>query len=324
MNSAIQCLSNTAALTRFFLTDAYKEEINRTNPLGMRGELATQFGRLIKKLWNGEATSVTPSAFKATLSTFAPQFTGYQQHDAQELLAFLLDGLHEDLNRLETKPYIEAVEGGNGKPDVEVADTAWANHKKRNDSVIVDFFHGQYRSQLTCPDKNCGNISVTFDPFMYLTLPMPEEGSSCNLQESINIFTSEEQLGEDNEWFCPKCKQNRQAYKKLGLWKLPKVLVLHLKRFQHTRYRRKKIGSIVDFPVEGLDMGAFLLDNSPWKQGSNMYDLFAVSNHLGSLGGGHYTAFAYNSEKESWYVKAARRDTSCVLTPLPHQVLLRR
>jgi ubiquitin carboxyl-terminal hydrolase 4/11/15 len=166
MNSAIQCLSNTSELTRFFLTDAYKEEINRTNPLGMRGELATQFGRLIKKLWNGESTSVTPSAFKATLSTFAPQFTGYQQHDAQELLAFLLDGLHEDLNRLETKPYIEAVEGGDGKPDDEVADLAWGNHKKRNDSVIVDFFHGQYRSQLTCPDTNCGKISVTFDPFM--------------------------------------------------------------------------------------------------------------------------------------------------------------
>jgi ubiquitin carboxyl-terminal hydrolase 4/11/15 len=92
---------------------------------------------------------------------------------------------------------------------------------------------------------------------------MPEEGGSCSLQTSINEFTSEEQLGADNEWFCPKCKQNRQAYKKLGLWKLPNVLVLHLKRFQHTRYRRKKIGTLVDFPIESLDMGAFLLDTSP-------------------------------------------------------------
>ena len=110
MNSAIQSLSNAVPLTRYFRTDAYKDEINRTNPLGMRGELATQFGRLIKKLWNGEGASVTPSAFKATLSTFAPQFTGYQQHDAQELLAFLLDGLHEDLNRVQEKPYIETID----------------------------------------------------------------------------------------------------------------------------------------------------------------------------------------------------------------------
>ncbi len=37
--------------------------------------------------------------FKQVVGKFAPQFSGYQQHDSQELLAFLLDGLHEDLNR---------------------------------------------------------------------------------------------------------------------------------------------------------------------------------------------------------------------------------
>jgi len=52
--------------------------------------------------------SVTPRAFKAALARFAPQFAGYQQQDSQELLAFLLDGLHEDLNRVKKKHYIEA------------------------------------------------------------------------------------------------------------------------------------------------------------------------------------------------------------------------
>ena len=51
--------------------------------------------------------SVTPRAFKAALARFAPQFAGYQQQDSQELLAFLLDGLHEDLNRVKKKHYIE-------------------------------------------------------------------------------------------------------------------------------------------------------------------------------------------------------------------------
>ena len=47
---------------------------------------------------------------------FAPQFSGYQQQDSQELLAFLLDGLHEDLNRVKKKPYVE-IKDADGRPD---------------------------------------------------------------------------------------------------------------------------------------------------------------------------------------------------------------
>ena len=47
---------------------------------------------------------------------FAPQFSGYQQQDSHELLAFLLDGLHEDLNRIRKKPYIQ-LKDANGRPD---------------------------------------------------------------------------------------------------------------------------------------------------------------------------------------------------------------
>ena len=47
---------------------------------------------------------------------FAPQFSGYQQQDSQELMAFLLDGLHEDLNRIKKKPYVE-LKDANNRPD---------------------------------------------------------------------------------------------------------------------------------------------------------------------------------------------------------------
>lgn len=89
---------------------------------------------------------------------------------AQELLAFLLDGLHEDLNRVQQKPYNEAKDA-DGRSDKEVADEYWQNHKARNDSIIVDTCQGQYKSTLVCP--NCAKVSVTFDPFMYLSLPLP-------------------------------------------------------------------------------------------------------------------------------------------------------
>ncbi|KAF9329552.1 CSN-associated deubiquitinating enzyme Ubp12 [Podila minutissima] len=170
MNSALQCLSNTPDLTRYILAGAWRDELNRDNPLGMSGEVARAYANLIDKLWNGTSKVFSPRDFKSTIGRFAPSFTGYHQHDSQELLAFLLDGLHEDLNRILKKPYTE-VPDSNGRPDEEVAADCWNIHKARNDSIIVDLFQGQYKSTLVCPE--CEKVSVTFDPFMYLSLPLP-------------------------------------------------------------------------------------------------------------------------------------------------------
>lgn len=70
---------------------------------------------------------------------YAPRFQGYEQHDSQEFLEFLLDGLHEDLNRVRERPQVEAIEG-KGMADDEASSLSWEAHKKRNDSVIVDTF----------------------------------------------------------------------------------------------------------------------------------------------------------------------------------------
>uniref|UniRef100_H3BAQ6 Ubiquitin carboxyl-terminal hydrolase 4 n=1 Tax=Latimeria chalumnae TaxID=7897 RepID=H3BAQ6_LATCH len=170
MNSALQCLSNTPPLTEYFLEDEYEAEINRENPLGMKGEIAEAYAELVKQMWSGRNSYVAPRMFKTQVGRFAPQFSGYQQQDSQELLAFLLDGLHEDLNRVKKKPYLE-LKDANGRLDLVVAKEAWENHRLRNDSIIVDIFHGLFKSTLVCPE--CAKISVTFDPFCYLTLPLP-------------------------------------------------------------------------------------------------------------------------------------------------------
>ncbi|RVE73386.1 hypothetical protein OJAV_G00049000 [Oryzias javanicus] len=170
MNSALQCLSNAPPLTEYFLNDQYEAEINRENPLGMRGEIAEAYADLVKQMWLSRSSYVAPRTFKTQVGRFAPQFSGYQQQDSQELLAFLLDGLHEDLNRVKKKPYL-ALRDAEGREDEIVAKEAWKNHRLRNDSVIVDIFHGLFKSTLVCPE--CSKVSVTFDPFCYLTLPLP-------------------------------------------------------------------------------------------------------------------------------------------------------
>ncbi|XP_051825318.1 ubiquitin carboxyl-terminal hydrolase 11 [Antechinus flavipes] len=170
MNSALQCLSNVPPLTEYFLHNHYLKELNFCNPLGMKGEIAEAYADLVKQAWSGHHRSVVPRMFKTKVGHFASQFLGYQQHDSQELLSFLLDGLHEDLNRVKKKEYVELRDAA-GRPDQEVADEAWRNHKRRNDSVIVDTFHGLFKSTLVCPE--CGKVSVTFDPFCYLSVPLP-------------------------------------------------------------------------------------------------------------------------------------------------------
>ncbi|XP_078399300.1 ubiquitin carboxyl-terminal hydrolase 4 isoform X1 [Cetorhinus maximus] len=597
MNSALQCLSNTGPLTDYFLQGKYEEELNRENPLGMRGEIAEAYAELIKQMWSGRSSYVAPRMFKTQVGCFAPQFSGYQQQDSQELLAFLLDGLHEDLNRVKKKPYLE-LKDANGREDEVVAKEAWENHRLRNNSIIVDIFHGLFKSTLVCPE--CSKISVTFDPFCYLTLPLPmkkdrtmeiflvradssrptqyrivvpkmgaisdlctalsqisgvaaekmvvadvynhrfhktyrqdealnhimdrddifvyevpgvreedsesskcinlpvyfrekrmrssntpagtilfgqpllisvpsdnvtadslyelvlarisryvklckemyeghssgsqstdnglsselngindeveeemdlqnvvgdneenssepensqsdgsaadendkmengpikrtakenkqnckkklfsfsmvnaygtsdfssitEDGaflklnshstvaidwdseikktyyddqeaeayekhesmsqpqkkrSSVALRECIDLFTTMETLGEHDLWYCPTCKKHQQATKKFDLWSLPKILVVHLKRFSYNRYWRDKLDTLVEFPIRDLNMTEFVYNP---KAGPCIYDLVAVTNHYGGMGGGHYTAYAKNKIDGQWY-----------------------
>uniref|UniRef100_A0A674B6N5 ubiquitinyl hydrolase 1 n=1 Tax=Salmo trutta TaxID=8032 RepID=A0A674B6N5_SALTR len=179
MNSVIQSLSNTRELRDYFHDRAFENEINCNNPLGTGGRLAIGFAVLLRALWKGTHHAFQPSKLKAIVACKASQFTGYAQHDAQEFMAFLLDGLHEDLNRIQNKPYTETVDS-DGRLDEVVADEAWQRHKMRNDSFIVDLFQGQYKSKLVCPV--CSKVSITFDPFLYLPVPLPQK------QKVLTVF----------------------------------------------------------------------------------------------------------------------------------------
>ncbi|KAI8749325.1 ubiquitin carboxyl-terminal hydrolase 32 [Biomphalaria glabrata] len=174
MNAALQCVSNSWPLTQYFISNLHLFELNRDNPLGMKGHIAQRYGELIKDIWSGTSKTVAPLKLRWTIGKYAPRFNGFQQHDSQELLSFLLDGLHEDLNRVHNKPYVE-LKDSDGRPDREVAREAWENHLLRNQSIIVDLFHGILKSQVKC--KECGHVSVRFDPYSHLSLPLPMD--SC-------------------------------------------------------------------------------------------------------------------------------------------------
>lgn len=172
MNAALQCLSHNVVLYDFFLRDSnWKYQINYENPIGTHGNLVEAFVEFLHEVWSGMNTSIAPRLLKNAISSHAHQFKGDHQHDAHELLMILLDSIHEDLNRVHDKPYLDAV-FGNESNDLETSKLSWERHKKRNDSVIVDNFHGLLRSRLICP--NCKKTTIVFDPYLSLTIPLPE------------------------------------------------------------------------------------------------------------------------------------------------------
>lgn len=77
----------------------------------------------------------------------------------QELLAWLLDALHEDLNRVAKKQYVELKDSG-GRPDEVVAEEAWKLHLSRDHSIITDLFYGQLKSKV-CVLLNKPHIHMT-------------------------------------------------------------------------------------------------------------------------------------------------------------------
>ena len=136
----------------------------------------------------------------------------------------------------------------------------------------------------------------------YIEIPEKEEQNTeqdsgiITLKKCLKLFSSEEKLKEGDEWFCPQCKKHVLANKKMELYYTPKILIICFKRFiKHYTYWEKNDEDIL-FPINNLDLKEFII--GPDKDHS-VYDLFAISQHYGGTGFGHYTAVCKNFG--NWY-----------------------
>ncbi|XP_054868237.1 ubiquitin carboxyl-terminal hydrolase 2a isoform X2 [Amphiprion ocellaris] len=292
MNSILQCLSNTHSLRDYCLHNSHRRDLNnnsRTNTA-----LMEEFAKLIQTMWTSSSSeAVSPSEFKTQIQRYAPRFVGYNQQDAQEFLRFLLDGLHNEVNRVTVRPR-GTVEDFDHLPDEEKGKKMWSKYLEREDSKIVDLFVGQLKSSLTC--SHCGFCSTVFDPFWDLSLPIAKGYGEVSLMDCMRLFTKEDVLDGDEKPTCYRCKARRRCTKKFTIQKFPKILVLHLKRFSEAR-RTSKLSTFVNFPMKDLDLREFASENSI----NAVYNLYAVSNHSGTTMGGHYTAYCRNPNSGEWY-----------------------
>lgn len=198
--------------SNFYSAGRYQQDINQSNPLGHGGVIAKAYAQLMTQIWMGKQSSIGPHRLKSLMGEKVTSlFMGFGQHDSQEFMSFLLDAIHEDLNRNKTKPVIVEDQSDDGSDDlcdqspslsrakrkrvtaklVNKANKLWKQYKSFNDSIIIDLFCGQFKSILTCPD--CSKVSnqglrdhsrlvvlsfvlqrsITFDPFLYVPLPIP-------------------------------------------------------------------------------------------------------------------------------------------------------
>lgn len=117
-------------------------------------------------------------------------------------------------------------------------------------SIITDIFQGQTYNAVVC--NNCKHKHISFDNFFSLSLSLPKSSirmtHTCDLISCFNEFVKEEKMKSAEGFVCSNCKKTVDISKKIVIWRYPKVLVVHLKRFFCTTWRKEKLDTLIEVP----------------------------------------------------------------------------
>lgn len=294
--------------------------------------MAEELAQLCKELWSGKYKSIAPRDFRAVIGREHKIFATYDQQDSHEFLVLLIDLLNSELqfpmdmvseNREIFFHPLDHWKNCNFYPqkineNTHKSDVAWREFMKNMQSVIQQVFFGQIRSTVKC--RTCGFESATYDGFSHLSLELPQNNKQCELYDCFDLYFNGEII---DGWTCPHCKQSREAVKKLDISKMPMVLVIHLKRLVWINrvqslneiYRKisvvfrfyasmttsntyEKKQNYVHFPINNFNITDYITPSLKHGKARKQYELYAVSNHYGTMNRGHYTAFCKNANSE--------------------------
>uniref|UniRef100_H2ZJG5 ubiquitinyl hydrolase 1 n=1 Tax=Ciona savignyi TaxID=51511 RepID=H2ZJG5_CIOSA len=308
MNSTLQCLLHNFELMKHMQHSCYIIDFNpqitlHSDENGISTGIAHYFSKLLKKYWSGEFSVVVPDEFKQQLAKIHSQFDGNGQHDGQELLALFLESLHQERKTMIKSNVSSTEETTNGHNTDTTADKLWDKYIDDNQSAIVDIFQGQLESTVIC--SKCEFKSVTYEPFMYLSLPLnsvdetsPGE-QTLTLEMCLSAYTKSEILDDENPWYCPTCCCHQVAEKQLRICRWPDTLIVYIKRFLYHSKNAVKVDDEVLFPMESFNPGA-ISGTRPNRFKS--YNLVACMSHFGGVYSGHYTAHCKHPVTGKWYL----------------------
>lgn len=288
MNSMLQCLSNTRPFLEYVLSNKYKNDLDNSK---LESTLVDNWNVVVRSLWYKNAVHA-PNKFLSSLQQLAVfkdrgEFTGFQQNDSQEFLQFFLEMFHNAICKEVSMEITGQARNDFDKLAIE-AYKNFRNFFKSDYSEIVKIFYGQFFSRVKTVTPSKEEISNTFEPFNMLSLELhKEKNNEYNLMDCLENFTKVEKLDISNK--------DNQKFKEIKFWSLPEILIIYFKRWNSNSLR--KINDLVRFPLDDLDLSKYVLgyDRKTYK-----YDLYAVSNHGGGTGGGHYWAYARNADN-NWY-----------------------
>jgi ubiquitin carboxyl-terminal hydrolase 8 len=300
LNSAIQALRHNTEISAFFLENRFQQWIDK-KPDSPKKELVVAYADLLRSLWSASKPAyVRPSGFLQSMVPAAihagfDQFQVPLQHDSHEFLTFLLDQLHEgmaeevniEINR--PAPITEQDKA------IQHALEAWKRMFGKNYSPFTEMIYGLFRITLTC--ESCNNVSETWETFNCLKLPVPPKDTLASLHSMLKEeFQSESIEG----YACEKCSPTRTVAKRQTyIWRLPRMIVLNLKRFTPDG---KKLYTNFEMPKKPVIFQEFFSQDSPEPSKYQAYECFATVDHHGSTGGGHYTAQAKSPLTEKWHI----------------------
>ena len=309
MNATIQCLSHTLKLSNYFLNPKY------SNLFKIQNSLTKEYYEVIKHLWlidyNKNKRFYAPNDLKNIIGEKDPLFRGIAANDSKDLISFLLQTLHKELNKpLNNTDNNNIIVNTNNQYNREYMLNSFKENFSYNErSIISDLFFGANEIQTECQlckqknlmmGCNIPSIFYNFQIFNFIIFPLEDVRINFNINANyVDIYDcfkydSRTALmqGENSIW-CNKCNQLTNAFYTNKIYSSPSYLILILNRGKNNVYNVK-----INFS-ELINLGNFV----ELKNGNNLYySLYGVITHIGpSSMGGHFIAFCKSPIDNIWY-----------------------
>lgn len=279
----------------------------------LKDHVVFELFRLFKASLENEDIMITPTSFREVMGKKNDRWSENQQQDSQEFFTALICQLEEEVgikshfvpNFLDTYEQLD-MDVNSALCNI-IATKSWERYQGKEYSPLKNLFNGMTMNTRVC--SCCSMSNSVYEPFVTLSLSIPVKNMSdeFTIYDCIDNFVHTEQLDEDNKMNCDMCHLKNRGFSNIRLWRTPKILVIHLKRFLTNEYGipTQKINNNVKYPITNLDLTKYFDESSPYKN-SSQYDLIGVNIHHAfgmqrSINAGHYTALVKNHTNHNWY-----------------------
>ena len=305
MNATLQSLSNTDKFTDYFLTTY------QFNPNDMNKRMSNEMYKVLYNLWSKDKKKgdYAPNDFKIALSEENPLFAGIQANDSKDLINFLLEKFHRELNQPAPNNNVNLINNVNQLDEMQTLNAFITEYFAENKSIITDCFYGLLETKSQC--TGCNLIKYNFQIYSFLEFPLEDvnkymynkgrrmflynadnSGPDIDLLECFEYHQKIDYMNGQNQMYCNICGINRDTYYGTLIYSLPNFLIINLNRGKGAVYKCN-----VKFP-ETLN----LLNFVSFKTGNTTMKLYAVICHLGpSSMSGHFIAFCKHRITKKWY-----------------------